>query len=91
MALFKKERQNIFRKEAKTMKDTSSSILPIASFVFMLTAIAGLINKLFDTHIGLYETEVPSDPLIITVLFVIGLVCLLPILLRLLRNRSAVK
>lgn len=73
------------------MKDTMSSILPIASFVFMLTAIAGLINKLFDTHIGLYETEIPSDPVIIAVLFIIGVLCLLPILLKVLRQRKAVQ
>lgn len=73
------------------MRDTLSSILPIASFVLMMTAIAGLINKLFDTHIGLYETEVPSDPVIIAVLFIIGAVCLLPTLLGLFRKRSAVQ
>jgi hypothetical protein len=73
------------------MKDTLSSILPIASFVFMLTAIAGLINKLFDIHIGLYETEVPSDPVIIAILFIIGVVCLLPIVLGLYRKRNAVQ
>lgn len=73
------------------MKNTLSSILPIASFVLMMTAIAGLINKLFNTHLGLYETEIPSDPVIIAVLFIIGVFCLLPVLLGLYRKRSAVQ
>ncbi len=57
----------------------------------MLTAIFGLINKLFDAHIGIYETEIPTDTVIIAVLFIIGVLCLLPVLLGQLRNRSAVK
>lgn len=73
------------------MKNILSSILPIASFVLMLTAIFGLINKLFDAHIGISDTEIPTDTLIIAVLFIIGVICLLPVLLGQLRNRSAVK
>ncbi len=73
------------------MKNILGNILPIASFVLILTAIAGLINKLFDAQIGIYETEVPSDPMIIAVLFIIGVICLLPILFGQLRNRSAVQ
>jgi hypothetical protein len=73
------------------MKNIFSSILPIASFVLVMTAIAGLINKLFGTHLGLYETEIPSDLVIIAVLFIIGALCLLPTLLGLTRKRNAVQ
>ncbi len=76
------------------MKNISGTILPIAAFAFILAAIAGLMNKLFDMHLGIgtdisSSTEVPSDPLIIAVLLIIGVLCLLPILIGQLRNRSA--
>ncbi len=76
------------------MKNISGTILPIAAFVFILAAVAGLLNKLFDMHLGIGTngssgTEVPADPAIIAVLLVIGVLCLLPILIGRLRNRSA--
>jgi len=58
------------------MKNILGNILPIAGFVCILTGIAGLINKLFDTNIGIYETEVPTDTVIIAILMFIGAVCL---------------
>lgn len=73
------------------MKNILGNILPVASFVLILTAIAGLINKLFDANIAIYDTEIPSDSVIIAVLFIIGVICLLPILFGQLRNRSAVQ
>lgn len=73
------------------MKNILGNILPIASFVLILTAIAGLINKLFDANIAIYDTEIPSDSVIIAVLFIIGVICLLPILFVMFRNRGAVQ
>ena len=70
------------------MKNILGNILPIASFVLILTAIAGLINKLFDANIALYDTEIPSDPVIIAVLFIIGVICLLPMLFGRSRDRA---
>ncbi len=56
-----------------------------------MVAIVGLVNKFFDTHIGLYDTEVPTDTVIVAAFFIIGVLCLLPVLIGQLRNRSAVK
>jgi len=63
------------------MKNMLGNILPISGAVFILAGIAGLINKLFDANLALYETEVPSDPVIIAILLFIGATCLaLPIM-----------
>lgn len=84
----------VIKFEEKKVKNFSGTILPIAGFVFILAALAGLVNKLFDWHLGIGAagsggTEVPSDPVIVAVLFVIGVLCLLPILLGLLRHRNS--
>lgn len=62
------------------MKNILGNILPIAGGVFIFAGIVGLINGLFGLHIGIgtggAATEVPSDPVIIAVLIVIGAICL---------------
>lgn len=70
------------------MKNILANILPISGFVFILTGIFGLINKLFDTHIGIYDAEIPSDSVIIAILMFIGVACLI---LMMFRNRNVAR
>lgn len=79
------------------MKNMLSLILPVSGFVFTVTALAGLINNLFGTHLGLQTggslVEVPADAVIVAIFFAIGAACLMPSLFKSMRanNRRAVR
>ena len=74
------------------MKNMLSLILPVSGFVFTVTALAGVVNNLFGTHLGLRTggslVEVPSDAVIVAIFFVIGAACLLPSLFKSMRGNN---